>query len=141
MRFCCAMVLVAGLGLAAGCSDPASSQPGAPGQAKTPKVSSFTGKLVAEGKPVSFAPGETVLLRVTHEAEANENGIPIKADGTFSIGAMPSGKYQAMLERSGTPGAKEKRGSKILYEVPDGFTIVAGSTETVIELGPGFNKK
>ncbi|HEX4590091.1 MAG TPA: hypothetical protein VH120_09195 [Gemmataceae bacterium] len=99
-----------------------------------PTVDAFTGRLVADGKPVSFPPGEQVILRVFHRPTSKSWGIPIAPDGTFNIGWMPIGTYTAMLERP----PKSAHSAPEKYVLKDGFKIVDGQTEYTIELGKGF---
>ena len=100
-----------------------------------PTVDAFTGKLVHDGKPVSFPPGTPVTLQVIHHDTAKQFGIPIQPDGTFHIGWMPIGKYSAILRQEPRSGT---RGGPKMYNVPDGFEIKDGQTEYTIELGKGF---
>jgi hypothetical protein len=108
-----------------------------------PTVDAFTGKLVADGKPVSFPPGEKVQLGVTHHQTAKEWWIPIQSDGTFKIGWMPIGTYTAMLKRASTtdrhgmPGP-QGGGRPSLYTLPSTFSIVDGQTEYTIDLGKEY---
>jgi hypothetical protein len=110
---------------------------GAAGCAKDPygpKVPAFTGRLVQDGKPVTFPDGKDISLKVFHE-KGFSFGIPIHQDGSFQIGWMPIGKYTVMLiEESGQargPRAKQ-------YNVPGGLTIEGGKTEYTIDLGKGW---
>jgi hypothetical protein len=99
-----------------------------------PKVDSFSGRVVKEGKAVSFPPDETVQLKLIHD-QAKSFGIPISADGSFKIGWMPIGKYSAMLIREKATGGKRMPN---MYNVPNGFEIVEGKTEYEVELGKDF---
>ena len=65
-----------------------------------PTVDAFNGKVVADGKPVSFPPGEEVILRVYHHGSGKSWGIPLQPDGTFKIGWMPIGEYNSVLNRA-----------------------------------------
>jgi hypothetical protein len=96
-----------------------------------PTVDTFTGKVVRDGEPVSFPEGEAVQLMLYHES-GQSFGIPLKSDGTFTIGAMAVGKYSAVLER---PPKGGQRGPGTKYPVPGGLTIEAGKTNYTIELG------
>src|SRR5580704_10384175 len=87
-----------------------------------PTVDAFTGKLVADGKPVAFPPGEEVILRMYHQETAKSWGIPIQPDGTFKIGWMPIGTYSSVLERP----SKSHRGGPNRYALPTTFSIVDG---------------
>ena len=130
MRIINRLVLTFCLGLAAfGCGKE-------PGVFEGPKVDAFYGKVVHNGKPVKFAEGEEVSLSVFHET-GRRFGIPLKEDGTFEVGWMPTGKYNVQLER--TPSKHSKKGaSKSRYGVPDGMNIEAGKTDYVIELGKNY---
>jgi hypothetical protein len=99
-----------------------------------PTVDAFTGRLVADGKPVSFPPGEEVILRAYHQETAKSWGVPIQPDGTFKIGWMPIGTYSAVLERP----PKTHRGGPIRYVLPATFAIVAGQTDYTIDLGKAY---
>src|SRR5262245_25616919 len=63
-----------------------------------PTVNAFHGKVTHNGNPVKFAESEGAQLSLFHE-KGQQFGIPLKADGTFEIGWMPTGKYSMMLER------------------------------------------
>jgi hypothetical protein len=99
-----------------------------------PTVDAFHGRVVADGKSVSFPPGEEVILRVYHRETGKSWGIPIQPDGTFNIGWMPIGTYTSLLERP----PKKARSGPIRYVVPTPFSIVGGQTEYTIELGKEF---
>jgi hypothetical protein len=99
-----------------------------------PTVDAFTGKILADGKPVSFPPGEEVILRAFHQETAKSWGVPIKSDGTFKIGWMPIGKYTLILERP----PKSHRSGPSRFEVPNPFSIVAGQTEYTVDLGKDY---
>ena len=101
-----------------------------------PTVDAFHGKVTHNGNPVKFAENEEVLLTLYHE-KGQQFGIPLKADGTFEIGWMPTGKYAIMLERVAQTPAKKGPG-KNMYNVPDGLTIEDGKRDYVIELGKNF---
>jgi hypothetical protein len=101
-----------------------------------PTVDAFHGKVTHNGNPVHFAESEEVQLSLYHE-KGQQFGIPLKADGTFEIGWMPTGKYAIMLERIDQNPAK-KGPQKTRYNVPDGLTIEDGKKDYVIELGKDF---
>ena len=82
-----------------------------------PTVDAFTGRVVKDGKPVSFPAGETVQLKVIHE-KAQSFGIPLADDGSFKIGWMPIGKYSAILIRQKEGG----KGGPNMYNVPGGIS-------------------
>ena len=100
-----------------------------------PTVDAFHGKVTHNGNPVKFEENEA-QLNLYHE-KGQQFGIPLKPDGTFEIGWMPTGKYAIMLERLTQTPAK-KGPQKTRYSVPDGLTIEAGKKDYVIELGKGF---
>ena len=68
-----------------------------------PRVDSFSGRVVKDGKPVSFPSDESVQLKLIHD-KAKSFGIPIASDGSFKIGWMPTGKYSVMLIREKAKG-------------------------------------
>jgi hypothetical protein len=105
-----------------------------PRQAKFegPTVPAFNGRVVAGGKQVTFPEGEDIFIKVFHEKGESFN-IPIKTDGTFSIGWFPIGKYSAALMRKNKSG----KGGPGRYGMPD-FVVKDGQTEYVLELGSGF---
>src|SRR5215813_7520655 len=85
-----------------------------------PTVDAFHGKVTHNGNPVKFAENEEVQLNLYHE-KGQQFGIPLKTDGTFEIGWMPTRKYSMMRERIGqSPG---KGATKSRYNVPEGLTI------------------
>jgi hypothetical protein len=110
--------------LAAGCGR---SFPG-------PTVDAFTGRVVADGKPVSLPAGENVQLKLIHEKTAQSFGIPLDAAGSFKIGWMPIGKFSAILIRT----KENAKGGPNMYNVPGGFEIVDGKTDYEVELGKGW---
>lgn len=129
MRRMWSLVAAAGLGLAAtGC--------GANKPFDGPTVDAFNGRLVQGGKPVTFAAGEKVQLKLFHE-KGESFGVPVNADGTFNIGWMPVGKYTAALVREpATPAKKGAAPSR--YAVPGGLTVEDGRTEYQIDLGKNW---
>ena len=130
MRTINRLVLTFCLGLAVfGCIDKRGGYEG-------PTVDAFHGKVTHNGNPVKFADNEEVQLTLYHE-KGQQFGIPLKADGTFEIGWMPTGKYAIMLERLTQTPAK-KGPQKTRYNVPGGLTIEEGKTEYTIELGEGW---
>jgi hypothetical protein len=130
MRTTNRLVLALCLGLAVfGCSKRRGGYEG-------PTVDAFHGKVTHNGNPVKFADNEEVQLTLYHE-KGQQFGIPLKADGTFEIGWMPTGKYAMMLERTVKNPAK-KGPAKTRYNVPDGLTIEDGKKDYVIELGKNF---
>ena len=128
MRTINRLVLTFCLGLPVfGCTDKKGGYEG-------PTVDAFHGKVTHNGNPVKFAESEAQLA-LYHE-KGQQFGIPLKADGTFEIGWMPTGKYSMMLERLvETP---KKGAMKTRYSVPDGLTIEDGKKDYVIELGKGW---
>jgi hypothetical protein len=101
---------------------------------KGPKIDKFSGKVVADGKAVTFPDGQMTRIQVQHE-EGTMWGIELKTDGSFNIGWMPVGKYTAFLERGAKGGKGQDRGGKM--GIPD-FEIKEGQTEYVIDLGKNF---
>jgi len=98
-----------------------------------PTVDKFTGRVVANGKPVRFPQDETVQLKMFHEKGQSFN-IPLKEDGTFEIGWMPIGKYSATLLRQ----KSTQKGQPSQYGVPNGMSIQDGQTEYTVELGKSW---
>jgi hypothetical protein len=100
-----------------------------------PTVDAFVGHLQQNGKPVTFAEGANVTLKVFLHGKGTSFGIPIQSDGSFKIGWMPIGQYSAVLMQD----AKEAQRAPMRYNVPGGFTIEEGKTEYIIDLGEGYN--
>jgi hypothetical protein len=99
---------------------------------KGPVVDAFQGRLVHQGKPVSFAPGAKVTLRVFHEMGTSFI-IPLQPDGSFQIGWMPIGSYNAtLMVRTGV----SKQAPKV-HNVPK-FSIEPGKTQYEIDLGDKY---
>lgn len=98
-----------------------------------PTVEKFGGRVLANGKAVHFPDGETVQLKVFHEKGQSFN-VPVKSDGTFDVGWMPTGKYSASLLRlkSGQKGQPNQFG------VPGGLTIENAQAEHKVDLGPNW---
>jgi hypothetical protein len=82
-----------------------------------PTVEAFSGQLTQDGKPVTFPEDEEVIVRFTTLEGAKTFGVPIKSDGTFSIGWMPVGKMAARLERGPKDPAKQT-GPPRGYDIP-----------------------
>ena len=123
-----AVGLVVAAGLVAGCGEPVAKFEG-------PTVNEFVGKLVHEGKPVSFPAEEKVTLQAFHE-KGQQFVIPIQSDGSFKIGWMPIGKYSPTLTRL---KASAKGGAPSTYALPPGaLAIVDGKTQYDIELGKSY---
>jgi hypothetical protein len=100
-----------------------------------PTVDAFHGKVTHDGNPVKLVESEEPQLTLYHE-KGQQFGIPLKADGTFQITWMPTGKYSMMLERQvQTP---KKGAMKTRYNVPGSLTIEDGKKDYVIELGKGW---
>ena len=104
-----------------------------------PMADSFVGRLVQNGKPVSFPAGKQVELQIFHHETGMSSGVPIKPDGSFNIGRIEAGKYSATLKQEG-PAQKGGKGGpgQTTYTVPGGFEIVEGKADYEIELGEGF---
>jgi len=98
-----------------------------------PTVSAFAGRLVQNGRPVTFAGEEGVQVHLMHE-KAQSFNIPVQADGSWKIGWMPVGKYSATLLRS----KKGDKGPPSRYAIPGGLTIEDGKTDYTVELGKGW---
>jgi len=62
-------------------------------------------------------------------------GVPLKEDGSFTVGWMPIGKYSATLVREPPPGG---RSGPRRHTVPDGLTIEDGKTDYTIDLGKNY---
>jgi hypothetical protein len=131
-------VLIAGLvGTALGCGGRKPYYDG-------PKVPAFSGQVVQNGKPVTFPEDEDVSVHCTvieGEGIGKAFGVPIKPDGSFSIGWMPVGKMMLRLERSPKDPAKRPVGPPSRYSIPGGLTIEQGKTTGyVIDLGKGWKR-
>ncbi len=99
-----------------------------------PKVSSFSGRVVHNGEPVTFGRDNGQVIDFHSLESPTEFGVPLKADGTFSIGWMPTGKHRLVFERFATDG-----GAGAKFSIPGTFTIEDGKTSGyVIELGKGY---
>ena len=135
MRVLPGFVLIGGLVLAAaGCGY------GRPKYYEGPTVEAFSGQVTQAGKPVTFPEDEEVIVRLTTLEGAKTFGVPIKADGTFSIGWMPIGKMAARLERGPKDPAKQV-GPPRGYAIPGGLTIEPGKTTGyTVELGKGWKR-
>jgi hypothetical protein len=101
-----------------------------------PTVDAFRGRLVHDGKPVSFPDNEEVILELGFHGTGRRYGIPIAADGSFKIGWMPIGKYSPTLLRTDKEGKKVPLTTR--YKLPGEFTIEEGKTEYTVELGKGW---
>ena len=124
MRLFFALTLCTLVGLASGCARK---------EFDGPTVKEFTGRLVRDGQPVSFAGEQGVQVQLFHE-KAQSFNVPIQADGSWKIGWMPIGKYSATLLR----GKANEKGPPRRYGIPGGLTIEDGKTEYQIELGKGY---
>jgi hypothetical protein len=109
-----------------------------------PKVAPFSGRVVQDGKPVTFPEDEDVRVHciVTEGDSIGKSfGVPIKPDGTFSIDWIPVGKMTLRLERSPKDPARAKGGPPNRYSIPGGLTTEQGKTTGyVIELGKGWKR-
>ena len=103
-----------------------------------PTIPVFSGRVVQDGKPVTFPEDEEVIVQCTlteGEGIGKSFGVPIKPDGTFSIGWMPIGKMAVRLERL-HKDATRRTGASQRYDVPGGLTIEEGKTSGyTIEVG------
>ena len=105
-------------------------------QALKGKVTSFSGQLVHDGKPVTFSQDNEAVVDFFQAEDGIRFGVPIKADGSFSIGWMPVGKHSLVYERFSKTGGVSAKSA-----VPGGLTIEAGKTSGyVIELGKSFKR-
>jgi hypothetical protein len=96
-----------------------------------PTVPKFVGKILHEGKPVTFSDDEIPSLQLMFQKTRRPWGVPLKQDGTFDLGWMPIGKYVVVLERR--EKANPRNNNK--YLVDQNFEISEGKTEYVFELG------
>lgn len=99
---------VASLLVIAGCSKSSDKPEG-------PTVDSFTGRVVADGKPVSFPTSDKVEILLFSE-KGSQMRVPISSDGTFKLGWMPIGKHSATLTRD--KSASGKKGGKHPTQFP-----------------------
>ena len=122
MRTLMALTLIAGLATT-GC--------GKRGPVGGASVAAFTGHLTQNGKPVAVpaAGADRVQLTLFHE-KGQSFGVPIKPDGSFAVGRVPTGHYSANLTHTAAG-----RGP---YVVPGGVTLAGGRTEYEVELGRGW---
>jgi hypothetical protein len=137
MRVWLGFALIAGLaGTALGCGR------GPKPYYEGPKVAAFSGQVVQDGKPVTFPEDEEVRVHcvvIEGEGIGKSFGVPIKPDGSFSIGWMPIGRMTVRLERSPKDPAKTKGGPPNRYSIPGGLTIEQGKTTGyILELGKGW---
>jgi hypothetical protein len=101
-------------------------------------VDRFVGRIVSDGKPVEFGPDDKTTLQLIYRLTGESFGIPIKPDGTFTIGWMPVGAYTARLDRQPLPKPGKRGGQPTRYTVPEGLKIEQGKTEYTVELGKGW---
>ncbi len=121
------LILLTFGGVSAGCAK--SDKPAGP------VVDSFTGSVVADGKPVSFPPADQVEIMLFSD-KGSQMRVPIGPDGTFKLGWMPVGKHTATLTRM--KSVEGKKGGQTTHTIPGGLDIVEGKTGYTIELGKGF---
>ncbi|MDC0936539.1 hypothetical protein OAS39_09640 [Pirellulales bacterium] len=93
----------------------------------------FVGRLVQNGEPVTL-PGEAVLNMI-HHGTSDRFGIPLKSDGSFEIGWMPTGDYSAELKLQRRNEGNRPRGAPNLFNVPGPLSIEKDKNEYEIELG------
>ena len=93
----------------------------------------FIGSVVHNGDPVSF-PNEAVL-NLVHHGTSDRFGIPLKADGSFVIGWMPTGNYSVELKTRRPNVDPKSGGAPGIFNVPGGLTIEKDVNEYKIELG------
>lgn len=99
-----------------------------------PTVDKFEGKVLHNGEPWVFSGQGRPVLDLRHNETAEGFGVPIKEDGSFAIGWMPTGKYSAKLivnEAANADGV-------FIYQLKEPFEIKDGLTEYTVELGPDF---
>ena len=108
-----------------------------------PTVAAFSGQVVQDGKPVTVPENQEVSIQCTlteGKGIGKSFGVPIKSDGSFSIGWMPVGKMMLRLERSPKDPAKRPVGPPNRYSIPGGLTIEEGKTAGyTIEVGKDWN--
>lgn len=126
--------LIAGLAIIAGCERRATIE--------GPTVNKFTGKLIAQGKPLTLTAGDKASLKLFHHS-GQSFGIPIQTDGTFNIGEMPIGKYsgQLVIEKdplASSDGKPVKKAPSKMVPLPDGFEIKEGQTEYTVDFGDRY---
>lgn len=104
-----------------------------------PTVEKFVGKLLADGKATTFDANDQVILNLTHSS-GQSFGVPIKPDGTFTVGEMPIGKYSATLKVTKGNAAQKTRGAgaQNMFNVSGGFEIKDGQTEYTVDLGKSY---
>jgi len=93
----------------------------------------FVGRLVQNGEPITFS-GEAVL-NLIHHGTSDRFGVPLKSDGSFVIGWMPTGKYSAELKMRRPSSESGSRTARDSYDVPGGLLIEKDKNEYEIELG------
>lgn len=99
-------------------------------------IDTFLGQIVQNGKPVTFEPGEKVVLQLVFHDRGERFGIPVQPDGSFKIGWMPVGAYTAVLERTAAPkDGRRGSGAPSTYTVPGGLIISDQKTKYEVELG------
>jgi hypothetical protein len=109
-----------------------------------PKVSSFSGQVLQDGKPIALPEDEEVVVQfrvLEGEAIGKEFGVPLKSDGTFSIGWMPLGKMAMKMERTPKDPAKRSPGPPRAYSIPGTLATEQGKTSGyTIELGKNWKR-
>jgi hypothetical protein len=102
-------------------------------------VNKFTGRLVKDGKPVSFPPGDEVMLEMQMDKQGDMFVVPIKnEDGTFNLTWMPRSNYKCTLMwmKAGEKG----EGPVPRFGLPD-YTVQEEKEENLIELGKNVKIK
>jgi hypothetical protein len=130
------ILMVGSVGLAVGCGY------GPKPYYEGPKVSSFSGRVVQDGKPVTFPDSEEVRVVFTvieGDSMGKNFGVAIKPDGSFSIGWMPIGKMAMRLEREPKDVSKSVGGGLSRYSIPGTLITEEGKTAGyTIELGKSW---
>lgn len=96
----------------------------------------FVGHVVQNGKPITLP--EDSRLNVTQNSTYHRFGIPLKQDGSFTIGWMPVGAYSVELiwiRQSATGSTSQER-----YGVPHDLVIEKEPKEYEIELGQKWKR-
>jgi len=105
-----------------------------PGPVRPEEITeAFIGAVVQDGKPITLPDG--ARLDLIHDETYSKFGIPLKQDGSFEIGWMPTGKYSAELLWLKGATKDNSSVSQGRYNVPNGLTIEKDKTQYEINLG------
>lgn len=129
---------------AAGCS---------PGKIAAPAVQPIKGRVVKDGKPLTVAEGERLMVTFFPEDKALPPGLnftaTVQSDGTFEVsgaqgGGIPEGKYRIAIALIGVdPKVKGKPSDKLLDVFSPATTPfvqdVSWSEEIVLDVGKTRN--